>query len=147
MKTRQQFIEEFIQRDPFAKKLGVRVEIVAPGHSRAYLTVSEDMTNFNGSTHGGIIFSLADIAFAAASNSYGQRAVALNVAITFVKASAPGDQLVAEVKEAHSGGRIAYYDVTVHNQSTGQLIARSQDLVYRLKDWFVPKDEGERPPL
>lgn len=137
---RQQTINNFIQKDPFAKHLGATVEIIAPGHSRVTLTVTDEMANFHGMTHGGLIFTLGDLAFAAASNSRGQSAVALNVSISFLQASKPGDRLVAEARERHAGGPIALYDVTVSNDHTGELIAKSQDMAYRKREWFVPQD-------
>ncbi|MCF8104895.1 MAG: hotdog fold thioesterase [Desulfohalobiaceae bacterium] len=139
---RHEAITRYIQADPFAAQLGATVEIPAPGQSRVFLTVSREMANFHGLTHGGVIFALSDIAFAAASNSFGQTALALNVAINFLRASRPGDRLVAEAREVHAGGRTAVYDIEVKNAETGEVIARSQDLVYRKKEWFIPGDEG-----
>ena len=138
--NRQRAINDFIQNDPFAKHLGATVEIIAPGHSRVTLTVTEEMANFHGMTHGGLIFTLGDLAFAAASNSHGQTAVALNVSISFLRASKPGDQLVAEAKEQHAGGPIVLYEINVSNLQTGEVIAKSQDMVYRKREWFVPED-------
>ena len=132
-------IEAYIRQDPFAQRLGAEVEILAPGHSRVTLAITEDMANFHGITHGGVIFALGDMAFAAASNSCGQTAVALNVAINFLKATRPGDRLVAEARELHAAGPTALYDITIRDAVTGDLVARSQDLVYRKKDWFVPE--------
>lgn len=132
-------IEAYIRQDPFAQRLGARVEILAPGHSRVTLTVTADMANFHGITHGGVVFALGDMAFAAASNSRGQTAVALNVAINFLKATRPGDRLVAEAREQHAAGPTALYDITIRDAVSGELVARSQDLVYRKKAWFVPE--------
>lgn len=135
---RKQKINDHIQRDPFARFLGAGVEILKPGHSRVTLTVTDDMVNFHGSTHGGVIFALGDMAFAAASNSHGQTAVALNVGINFLKATQAGDRLIAEAVEQTASGPIALYDITVMDARTGELVAKSQDLVYRKKEWFVP---------
>ena len=136
---RKRKINDHIQQDPFARFLGAQVEIVKPGHSRVTLTVTDDMVNFHGATHGGVIFSLGDMAFAAASNSHGQTAVALNVGITFLKATSSGDRLVAEAIEQNASGPIALYDITIRDERTGELVAKSQDLVYRKKEWFVPE--------
>jgi len=130
-------VDAYIQRDAFARFLGAAVTIVAPGHSRVSLTVTDDMTNFHGITHGGLVFALGDLAFAAASNSRGQVAVALNVSICFLNPSKVGDRLVAEAKERHLGGRTGLYEITVVEETSGRLIARSQDLVYLKKQWFV----------
>ncbi len=51
-------IDAHIQKDAFARFLGAAVTIVAPGHSRVALTVTEQMTNFHGITHGGLVFAL-----------------------------------------------------------------------------------------
>jgi acyl-CoA thioesterase len=138
--TRQVAIDAHIQNDAFAKFLGATVTIVSPGHSRVSLTVTRQMTNFHGITHGGVIFALGDLAFAAAGNSRGQVAVALNVSICFLNPSKVGDRLVAEAKECHLAGRTGLYEITVVEAQSGTLIARSQDLVYRKKQWFVEPD-------
>jgi acyl-CoA thioesterase len=145
-RSRREIINQYIQRDPFAKHLGATVEIIAPGHSRVSLTVTAEMVNFHGMTHGGLIFTLGDIAFAAASNSRGQTAVALNVGISFLSASKAGDRLVAEAKEQQAGGPTALYDITVKDQNTGDLIAKSQNMVYRKRQWFVPQDPDPDAP-
>lgn len=137
-KNREQKINEYIQQDPYAQSLGAKVEILKPGHSRVTLTINDDMVNFHGITHGGVIFSLGDIAFGAASNSHGQTAVALNVGINFLKATKPGDRLVAEAVEQSASGPMALYDITIKDDRTGELVAKSQDLVYRKKEWFIP---------
>jgi acyl-CoA thioesterase len=137
---RSQKIIDHIQQDPFAQLLGADIEIVKAGHSRVTLTITDDMVNFHGITHGGIIFALGDMAFAAASNSRGQTAVALNVAINFLKVTKPGDHLVAEAIEQHVAGPTALYDITVQDALTGELVAKSQDLVYRKKEWFIPEE-------
>ena len=138
--TRQAAIDAHIQKDAFAQLLGATVKIVSPGHSRVSLTVTRQMTNFHGITHGGVIFALGDLAFAAAGNSRGQVAVALNVSICFLNPSKVGDRLVAEAKECHLAGRTGLYEITVVEEQSGTLIARSQDLVYRKKQWFVEPD-------
>lgn len=137
-------IEAFIQQDPFARHLGARVEILSPGHSRVTLTIGEELVNFHGLTHGGVIFALGDIAFAAAANSFGQVAVALNVAINFLKPSRAGDRLVAEARLRHEGGPTVLYAVTIKDTRTGELVARSEDLAYRRKRWFVGSDPAPK---
>ncbi|MFH2218518.1 MAG: hotdog fold thioesterase [Pseudomonadota bacterium] len=139
-KTRQTSINEYIKKDPFANHLGAVVEEIRPGYSRVSLRVTEEMANFHGITHGSVIFALGDMAFAAAGNSHGQTALALNVSISFLKASKPGDHLVAEAKEQHAGGRTALYEINIFNKKSGELVAKSQDLVYRKREWFVPPE-------
>ena len=144
-KTRKQKISDHIQQDAFARSLGASVDILRPGHSRVSLTVTEEMTNFHGTTHGGIIFSVGDMAFAAACNSHGRVAVALNVSICYLKPSFPGDRLVAEAKEVHGGRRTSLYDIRIFNEKTGELIAKSQDQAYRMNQWIVETGEETQP--
>lgn len=140
--SRKKNINEYIQRDPFAQLLGAKVEILKPGHSRVTLNINDDMVNFHGITHGGVIFSIGDIAFAAASNSHGQTSIALNVGINFLKATKSGDRLVAEAIEQSGSGPMALYDITIKDDRTGEMIAKSQDLVYRKKEWFIPDNSA-----
>jgi acyl-CoA thioesterase len=138
-KTREKTINDHIQKDAFANHLGARVEIVKPGHSRVSLTVTENMTNFHSTTHGAVVFAVSDIAFAAACNSHGRVAVALNVSIAFLKPSYAGDRLVAEAKEVYNGRRTSLYDIVIYNEVTGEVIAKSQDQAYRMNQWIVPE--------
>jgi acyl-CoA thioesterase len=130
-------IASHIRKDAYANWLGATIEAIEPGYSRVSLVVTESMLNFHGMTHGGLLFSLGDIAFAAASNSHGQIAVALNVATSFLRATGVGDHLVAEAKEVHLGGATALYDIVVTEKPSGQLVAKSQATVYRKRDSFV----------
>ncbi|MCL2459521.1 MAG: hotdog fold thioesterase [Desulfobulbus sp.] len=126
-----------IRQDPFANWLGATVETIEPGYSRVSLTVTEAMLNFHAMTHGGLIFALGDIAFAAASNSHGQTAVATNVAISFLRSTGHGDQLVAEAREVQRGGATALYDIVVTERNSQQLVAKSQAAVHRKKEFFA----------
>ena len=135
--NRQEKIIAHLQKDAFAEQLGAKLVEVKPGYSRIALTVRSDMVNFHGITHGGVVFGLADMAFAAASNSRGQTAVALNMSISFLNATQIGDHLEAVAEEQHQGGPIALYDIVVMRQPDGELIAKLQAMVYRKKEWFV----------
>ena len=70
-------IRERIEQDLFARSLGIELLELAPGFANCAMTVRAEMVNFHGTAHGGVIFSLADAAFAAACNASGQTAVAL----------------------------------------------------------------------
>jgi acyl-CoA thioesterase len=130
-------IENHIRQDAFASWLGATIETIEPGAARVSLTVTEAMLNFHGMTHGGLVFALGDIAFAAASNSHGQTALALNVTISFLRPTAVGDHLVAEAKEVQLGGATALYDILVTEQNSQRLVAKSQATVYRKREFFV----------
>src|SRR5512140_1420910 len=92
-------IRKHLENDQFAKSLGIELVELREGYARCEMAVTETMLNAHGSAHGGAIFTLADFAFAAACNSYGQIAVALEVSINFLDAVKPGMHLIAEAKE------------------------------------------------
>jgi acyl-CoA thioesterase len=120
-----------ITGDPFMDLLGATFEELEPGYCRASLTVSPQMLNFHRITHGGVIFGLGDIAFAAACNARGQKAVALNICINFLRPTGVGDTLVAEAREIETAGATALYTITVTEQKSSQLVASFQALAYR----------------
>ncbi len=134
---RQAAIARHIRQDAYAAFLGAQVDAIQPGYSRVTLTVAPEMLNFHGAAHGGLLFSLADIAFAAASNARGQMAVALQVSTSFLRPAQAGDRLVAECQEQDLNGPIGLYQITVRRAS-GELILQSQATVYRKREWFVP---------
>jgi len=134
---REEEIRRYIVRDPFANELGAMIEALEPGYCRASLTITEEMTNFHGMTHGGVVFTLADVALAAASNSRGQFSVALSINVTFLSATRPGERLIAEAREQEANGPMASYELTVRRESADDAIARAQAIAYRKKEWFV----------
>lgn len=119
-----------LRNDPFPNHLGVQVIELQPGYARVSLAVDGHMTNIHRITHGGVVFTVADVALGLASNSHGPSAVAVNVNINFIRASRPGDTLIATATEEHLGRRTASYRVTVEDQ-LGKLVAVTQGLVYR----------------
>jgi len=102
-----------IQDEPWAQALGIRYLELRRGYCRLGLTLQPHMLNFQGYPHGGVIFTLADVAFGAACNSHGELNVALSVTISFVGTAKPGATLIAEGREVKQGRRAGFYDVTV----------------------------------
>ncbi|TYO94674.1 hydroxyphenylacetyl-CoA thioesterase PaaI [Desulfallas thermosapovorans] len=119
-----------IKDDPFPNYLGVEIIKVAPGYAKVSLKVQEHMTNIHRITHGGVVFTVADVALGNASNSHGPAAVAMNVNINYMRPSKPGDVLIATAEEVHLGRRTAHYRITVENEQ-GKLVATVQGLVFR----------------
>ncbi|MDH5815225.1 MAG: hotdog fold thioesterase [Candidatus Nezhaarchaeota archaeon] len=126
-------IREKINRDPYANLLGIEVLEVKEGYSRASVTVKEEMVNFHGMAHGGLIASLADVAFAAASNSHNKKALALNLNISYRRPVKVGEALVAEAFEESLGDTTALYRIVVKNFK-GVLVAVCQGLAYRIDE-------------
>lgn len=123
-------VYEKIASDSFARSLGVQFLEIRPGYARVSVKVRDDMVNFNGLTHGAVVFAVADVAFSAASNSHGQVAVALNVNITFLKATASGARLTATAVEEKLTRKTGLYRITVEDEE-GDLVAVFEGLVYR----------------
>jgi acyl-CoA thioesterase len=122
-------ILRYFKNDRFAERADIRLLEISPGHARARMTLSEHHLNGYGTVQGGAIFTLADFAFAAASNSHGNVAVAVNVSITFMKAARTGT-LWAEARELSKNFKLGSYTVEVKDDE-GDLIALFQGLVYR----------------
>jgi acyl-CoA thioesterase len=123
-------IRERVQSDAFCETVGIDVVELSPGHARTELTVREDLLNFHGTPHGGAIYSLADAAFAAASNSHGPTAVALETNISYLEPVEVGETLAATAEETHVAGRTAEYEVTVTDEGDSR-IATFRGRVYR----------------
>ncbi len=121
------------QNDRFARLLGMELEEATPGRCRVGLTITEDMLNAVGMTHGGVTFGLADFAFAIASNSHGTVAVGLTAQINYPAASQVGERLIAEATEVSKTKRTGLYNVDVHT-SDGRQVALFTGTVYRRSD-------------
>jgi acyl-CoA thioesterase len=126
-----------IAADPFVARLGIRFDEIGEGTARVSVEVADWMVNFHGTTHGGLLFALADAALAAASNSRGQIALALDLSISFMRGTGPGTRLVAEAREIHLGGPTAFYDLEVREEPSRELVARATATAYRKRDTFV----------
>jgi acyl-CoA thioesterase len=112
-------VEAMMARDEASRGLGI--ELVDQGEGRAVtrMTVREDMLNGHAMAHGGLIFTLADTAFACACNSFGPVTVAASADIVFVAPARAGDVLVAEAVLRTRFGRAGLYDVTVRRTGNG----------------------------
>jgi acyl-CoA thioesterase len=99
--------------DRASAALGIEVVEHAPGWARARMTVRPDMVNGHDIAHGGLVFALADTAFACACNGWGPATVAAGADITFLTPAHTGDLLEAKAKVRSRRGRSGIYDVTV----------------------------------
>src|SRR4030042_4470072 len=92
-------VKKNIDDEPYAMLFGIKIIELKKGYSRVTMKSKKEYDNIFKITHGGAIFSLLDVAFGSAVNSYGTVAVALNISVNYLKSACAGDILIAEAKE------------------------------------------------
>jgi acyl-CoA thioesterase len=125
----QELQEFFEKNDRFAKLLGFEIEELGLGFAKVKTTIKEEHLNGADVVHGGFLFSLADFAFALASNSHNNLSLAISANISFQKAK-PSGKLYAYAKELSDGKKIATYEVKIRDEEDS-LIASFTGTVYR----------------
>lgn len=110
-------VDALYAADTAAQALGIEILAVAAGEVRVAMTVRPDMLNGHGTCHGGILFALADTAFAYACNSRGAAMVASGASIEFLAPAAAGERLTASARETSRGERYGIYDVAVSTEA------------------------------
>ena len=123
--------------------LGLKIEAMRPNEAVVSMTVRPDMVNSHGYCHGGLLFALADHAFAYASASTNRAGVTLSAHITYSKPARLGDQLRGIGRVTVDGGRIATCRVDVLNQDD-LILAQFQGVNYRTKESVVPWPEDSQ---
>ncbi len=126
--TMQKILEFFAENDHFARHCGIDLLEVKPGWAKARMKIQPIHLNGAKTVHGGAIFTLADFTFAAAANSWGQLALAINTSTVFIK-SAHSGILYAEAKELSKTRQLGNYQVEITDGQ--QLIAQFQGTAYR----------------
>lgn len=130
-------VDKMMEHDAFSQWLGVERLEDGPGRSVLRMTVRKEMLNGFYIAHGGITYSLADSAFAFASNSHGRKAVSIETSISHIESVHEGDTLTAEAIEENAGNKISLYHIRVLNQH-GRLVALFKGTAYRTgKEWEV----------
>ncbi|MGH8252341.1 MAG: hydroxyphenylacetyl-CoA thioesterase PaaI [Steroidobacteraceae bacterium] len=123
--------------DRASQALGMKIESSGPGSASVSMRVRSDMVNGHGICHGGLVFALADSAFAFACNSRGDNTVAAGAAIEFLLPARDGDLLTAVAEERWLAGRSGIYEIEIRNQR-GEVVAlfrgRSHRIAGRLVD-------------
>lgn len=133
-------IEEFLQGDKFALQAGVELLEVGSGYAKTRMEIKPMHMNGGGVCQGGAIFTLADLAFAAATNSHARLTFSITSSVNFFKSESKGF-LFAEAREVFSHKRLANCEVNVTNEA-GELIATFNGTGYR-KDLLLPFEPVE----
>lgn len=124
-------ITAYLKNDRFAEYTGMELLAAGDGKATVKLLVKPHHLNAYGSLHGGALFTLADFAFAAASNSRGTIAVGINATISYLKAVTDGE-LLAEAEEVSLGSKLSSYIVKVYQNN--EVVALFQGMVYLKKE-------------
>ena len=105
-----------LEKDDSTRSMGIDIAIPSPGEAVATMTVGANMLNGFSVAHGGVVFLLADTAFAFACNAYNDETLSVEADISWLRPTRQGDVLVAAAKEDRREGRHGYYFVQVTNQ-------------------------------
>lgn len=133
-------IKEFFLNDRFAASAGVELIDVKQGYARARMEIRPEHLNGGGVCQGGAIFTLADLAAAAAFNSHAILTLSITAEVHFFRAEIQGT-LYAEANETFCQGKLAYCRVEVTNDN-GDLVASFNSMGYHKKDQ-IPIDKVE----
>lgn len=125
----EQELLEFFKKDRFAANAGAELLEIKEGYGRARMLITPEHLNGGGVCQGGAIFTLADLAFAAAVNSHGVLTFSTSSNITYFKSVSQG-YLYAEAREIVNHHRMPYAEVRVTDEA-GELVAIFTSSGYR----------------
>lgn len=124
---------EVVGGDPFATFLGIQIEEARHLYARASLFIKDEYCNAEVRTHGGVLFTLADQAFAVSVHASGMKAFAMEVKINYFQAARPGETIYAESTPVNVRKRISLWNVDLTN-GAGERIAFAQGLAYHFQE-------------
>jgi len=134
MEIARERVQEMYRQDHFSQWLGIDILEVGPGRCRIAMTVRDEMANGFGMAHGGITFSLADSAFAFASNSRGPQAVSIETSISHLSPVFSGEKLIAHARELHRSKRLGRYVVDIFKEGHDRPVALFTGTVFIKND-------------
>lgn len=122
---------EYFKGDNFARENGIVLVSCNPGHAIVKVEITSRHLNGAGVVHGGLLFTLADFAFAAATNSYGKVALSINATMNFFEKSTSGT-IIAEATEISRSNKLIHCDINIR-QENGPLLANFKGTAYVTK--------------
>ena len=131
--------EAMYSADPCTRAFGIKLETIRPGYARMSMQVRPEFLNGHQTCHGGLIFTLADSAFAFACNSHNINTVAAGCSIEFLRPVSVGEILTAECSEQTLQGRHGIYDVCV-TTAAGETVAMFRGKSAQIKGHLVATD-------
>jgi len=133
----QDVAEGMYAADAAARSLGITIEAIGPGRATAQMAVRGTMINSHGLCHGGMIFALADTAFAYACNAANRSNVAMSCTIDFLAPGHLGEILRAEASERVREGKTGIYDISVTGED-GRSVAEFRGMSRQIQGESVP---------
>ena len=133
----EQKLKDFFVHDEFARQNGITIVEVREGYARTRVTLGPRHLNAGGGVQGGVLFTLADLAFAVATNSHGTLTVTTTANITFVRSAGVGAVVTAEAQEVVDHRRLPFCEVRITDDE-GQLLAVFTASGYRKEGVTLP---------
>ena len=129
-------LKDFLNEgDRFAADNGMQLTEVREGYARAEMVVTRHHLNAAGVCQGGAYFTLADLAFAAVTNSHGNITLGIQNSISFLQSAHEGDTLIAEAEETFNHHRLPFCEIRIKNQR-GELVCIVTGSAYMTsKEW------------
>lgn len=125
-----------LKNDRFAEYLGFEIIDFTAGGATIQVQVQDHMLNAHATVHGGLLYTLADYAFALACNSYGKTAVGLATTTNFMKSAVAGDTVTAKAIELRKNNRTGFYRIEIETKD--EVIASVEAIAYRKSGYFIP---------
>ncbi|WP_085992294.1 hotdog fold thioesterase [Oceanobacillus senegalensis] len=127
-----------LKKDRYAEFLGIEIVDFSAGGATVQLKIEDHMLNAHATVHGGVLYTLADFAFALACNSYGKTSVGLSTTTHFMKSAEVGDIITARAMEVKRNHRTGFYRIVV--ESENEVIASIEAIAYRKSQYFISID-------
>ncbi|MFC3039499.1 PaaI family thioesterase [Virgibacillus xinjiangensis] len=124
-----------LKDDQYAAHLGMEIIAFSAGEATVQLKAQDHMLNAHGTVHGGLLYTMADFAFALACNSYGKASVGLSTTTNFMKSAAEGDTITAKASEVRRNNRIGFYRIEIETEK--ETVASIEAIAYRKKHYFI----------
>jgi acyl-CoA thioesterase len=133
MREHLEVVKKQFERDNYAKSLGIVLDKLTDDTIQMHMQLREDMLNMYNRPHGGIIYSLADVAFSILGNNKNNISVGLDCSITYHASPDPGTVLVVEGKTLSNSRRTAafLFEVYTEKKEMRILVATMKSVSYR----------------
>jgi acyl-CoA thioesterase len=142
MREHLEVVKKQFERDNYAKSLGIVLDELTNDTIKMHMLLREDMLNMYGRPHGGIIYSLADVAFSVLGNNKNNLSVGLDCSITYHASPDPGTVLVVEGEILSNSRRTAAFLFNVYTEMR-TLVATMKSVSYRTGKLIDPTVEQE----